>query len=447
MNTSDATAPMRLALFEVRGLFGLFNHQIRVRTAERITIVHAPNGFGKTAILKMIAGFFGGSLLVFRQYEFGEVRLIFTDSTEVLITQTTSETDRQQKLSRRYALTAHVPGVEVRTWSPWDPTIVDDDAIASRFTMRDPTGSVWYRDPRTGERLDPDEALEKLEPYLPRSSRSRIPPWLSDIRSAFDCRLIETQRLMVRQLERGTRTEDKRDFIPAVRTFSQDVAIAMRNVLTQSAAINQSLEQTFPNRLLARGVHAIKPMQEAQLRSRLTELQKHRARLRAAGLLAQGDESGVLSPVKFDPATRRILTLYVSDSQQKLDVFNELLAKIEAFMSIINKRFQFKTLSLDKDKGFVLTDFRGHNLDPDDLSSGEQHELVLIYELLFKTKKDSLLLIDEPEISLHIAWQKHILPDLRQIIALAPMDVILATHSPQLAGGNLNLIETLRAPK
>lgn len=438
---------MRLALFEVQGLFGLFNHHINIRTAERITIVHAPNGFGKTAILKMIAGFFGGSLLVFRQYEFSVVKLVFTNGTEVSITQTTLEADRLQRIPRRYSLTVRIPGVEDRTWSPWDPSLLDEDAITARLAIRDSTGSVWYRDPRTGERLDPDEAIEKLELFLPRSSRSRIPRWLSEIRDAFDCRLIETQRLMVRQLERGTRAEDKRDFIPAVRTFSQDVSIAMRNVLTQSAAINQSLEQTFPNRLLARGVHAIKPLQEAQLRSRLIELQKQRARLRTAGLLAQGDESGVLSPVKFDPATRRILTLYVSDSQQKLDVFNELLAKIEAFMNIINQRFQFKTLSLDKDKGFVLTDFRGNSLDPDDLSSGEQHELVLIYELLFKTKKDSLLLIDEPEISLHIAWQKHILPDLRQIIALAPMDVILATHSPQLAGGNLNLIETLRAPK
>jgi predicted ATP-binding protein involved in virulence len=102
---------------------------------------------------------------------------------------------------------------------------------------------------------------------------------------------------------------------------------------------------------------------------------------------------------------------------------------------------------LDKEKGFVLTDVRGQQLDSDDLSSGEQHELVMIYELLFKTKADSLLLIDEPEISLHIAWQKHVLPDLKQIITLAPMDVILATHSPQLASGNLDLIETLRAPE
>lgn len=178
----------------------------------------------------------------------------------------------------------------------------------------------------------------------------------------------------------------------------------------------------------------------------MADLLKLRARLRDAGLLDKAEGDAVLSPAAFDQNTRRILTLYVFDSAQKLEVFNELLAKIETFLGIINKRYQFKKLTLDKDTGFVLTDFRGEALQPDDLSSGEQHELVLIYELLFKTKPNSLLLIDEPEISLHIAWQKHVLPDLKQIISLAPMDVILATHSPQLASGNLGLIETLRPP-
>ena len=76
----------------------------------------------------------------------------------------------------------------------------------------------------------------------------------------------------------------------------------------------------------------------------------------------------------------------------------------------------------------------------------EQHELVLVYRLLFKTQPGTLLLVDEPEISLHIAWQKRFLSDLRQIITLSPMDVVLSTHSPQLIGGNLDLTVQLEAP-
>ena len=41
-----------LKKISVNGLFDMFNHEIVVRHDENITIVTAPNGFGKTAILK-----------------------------------------------------------------------------------------------------------------------------------------------------------------------------------------------------------------------------------------------------------------------------------------------------------------------------------------------------------------------------------------------------------
>ncbi|UPJ95049.1 AAA family ATPase [Bradyrhizobium sp. 172] len=438
---------IQLSYFEVDGLFGVFNHRITFRTNERITIIHAPNGFGKTAVLKMIAGFFGGSLLVFRQYEFSSVRFIFSDGRAVRIEQSTVEpNDKRRAKERRYDLFFDLQGEELERWSPWDEKNIKELPERLRYEFVASDGRI-LRDPRTGQLMDPAEAWERFAHYYPRAHRGSLPARLEETRQLFDCRLIDTQRLMVRSSDKASASRDaKIDFIPAVLTFSQDVSQAIKNAIQQSAAITSSLDQTFPNRLLARGKGTFKPLPEGPLRARLADLLKLRARLRKAGLLDKGEEDTVLSPVAFDQNTRRILTLYLFDSVQKLEVFNELLAKIETFLGIINKRFQFKKLALDKDQGFVLTDFRGQQLEPNDLSSGEQHELVLIYELLFKTKPNSLLLIDEPEISLHIAWQKHVLPDLKQIISLAPMDVILATHSPQLASGSLGLIETLKAP-
>jgi len=64
---------MRLKHFNVTGLYGLFNHDIPLNIEDRISIIHAPNGFGKTVILKFISGFFGGSMNVFREVEFKKV--------------------------------------------------------------------------------------------------------------------------------------------------------------------------------------------------------------------------------------------------------------------------------------------------------------------------------------------------------------------------------------
>ena len=137
---------------------------------------------------------------------------------------------------------------------------------------------------------------------------------------------------------------------------------------------------------------------------------------------------------------------YVSDAEKKLNIYNDTLDRLELFLEIINSRFQFKSISVSRVDGFFFTDIKGRHLTPENLSSGEQHELVLIYELLFRTKKDTLILIDEPEISLHIAWQKRFIKDLRRIISLTNFDAFLSTHSPQLIGRDMALAVQLQRP-
>lgn len=50
------------------------------------------------------------------------------------------------------------------------------------------------------------------------------------------------------------------------------------------------------------------------------------------------------------------------------------------------------------------------------------------------------MLIDEPELSLHVAWQKRFLPDLLEIVATAGFDVLIATHSPYIVGDYSDLM-------
>ena len=80
------------------------------------------------------------------------------------------------------------------------------------------------------------------------------------------------------------------------------------------------------------------------------------------------------------------------------------------------------------------------------LSSGEQHELVLFYELLFKVEPNALVLLDEPEISLHLAWQQQFLGDLVEMVKLSSFDVLVATHSPGIIGKRWDLTVELKGP-
>ena len=270
----------------------------------------------------------------------------------------------------------------------------------------------------------------------------------NSIRKSLHCQLIETQRLMrVQNPKERPYHRDEPLLTPAVKDCSNDLVASVGELLKEAATVSQTLERTFPNRLLLRLRERGAPPAELALRERLNELERLRARLTKTGLLDSSADSTDIPQEEFDPLTRGVLAEYVEDSEKKLRVYERVLEKIELFTDIINGRFQFKKFSFDRRAGFIFTDVLGRAITPDLLSSGEQHEIVLIYDLLFKTQENSLILIDEPEISLHIAWQKRFLDDLRRIIQLTPLDIVLSTHSPQLIGSNLDLTVPLKGPE
>ena len=61
-----------------------------------------------------------------------------------------------------------------------------------------------------------------------------------------------------------------------------------------------------------------------------------------------------------------------------------------------------------------------------------------MFDLLFNVKAGSLVLIDEPEISLHVSWQLKFISDVEKISELSNFQFIVATHSPQIINDRIN---------
>jgi predicted ATP-binding protein involved in virulence len=139
------------------------------------------------------------------------------------------------------------------------------------------------------------------------------------------------------------------------------------------------------------------------------------------------------------------LAVYAQDARRKLGVFDDVFAKIDLFKKIVNSRFLHKSIAVGQSGVGVMT-ASGSQLDPLLLSSGEQHELVMLYELLFRVSKNSIILIDEPEISLHVVWQDEFLKDLGQMAELSQFHALIATHSPQIIGDRWDLTVELKGP-
>ncbi|MBA7579402.1 hypothetical protein ES708_21272 [subsurface metagenome] len=136
----------------------------------------------------------------------------------------------------------------------------------------------------------------------------------------------------------------------------------------------------------------------------------------------------------------------MEDTEKKLGVFDDLTDKIELLVKILNDRFLHKHIDINKHNGFTFSTSDGKILSPWNLSSGEQHAVVLLYELLFKVEPNSLILIDEPELSLHINWQQQFIRDIQGIINLVGFNVLIATHSPQIIHDRWDLAVELKGP-
>lgn len=76
------------------------------------------------------------------------------------------------------------------------------------------------------------------------------------------------------------------------------------------------------------------------------------------------------------------------------------------------------------------------------LSSGERHLLVLLTIFVIEGNNRQLFMIDEPEISLNMIWQRQLLPLLSELAPNA--EIIVASHSPSVARENSNYLVELR---
>jgi predicted ATP-binding protein involved in virulence len=165
-------------------------------------------------------------------------------------------------------------------------------------------------------------------------------------------------------------------------------------------------------------------------------IQKKQTRLNDFGISDFKQEKST----SFVKENAKPLLIYLNDTEKKLQVFDLLLSQLELYVKIINeRRFTNKSIKISKDSGIEVILNSRRKLDLAKLSSGEQQEIILLFELLFHTNQKDLIMIDEPEISLHVAWQKDFLSDLVEIQKITNSNFMLATHSPQIINDRWDL--------
>ncbi|GIP43195.1 ATP-binding protein [Paenibacillus sp. J45TS6] len=438
---------MKISNIRVSKLFGEFDHEIALNINEHITIIHGQNGLGKTTLLNMIHNFFSHQFYKLSVIPFKEFVILFDDNSSVLIENNESIYSEKNSISIIYKPSEgknqhYKPSFDDEDSNFSLPIHMLDDLIPGL----DQIGPRHWRYTPTGDILTLNQILSRFSEYIPSQfiRQNNVPEWLVEIKKTNPIQFIKTERLTLKNLERENfrRLPHEQNTEHSVTVYANELAREIKSKLADYGALSQSLDRTFPARLVR--LRNPEVLDNIELLNKLNELETKREKLIKLGLLDSGtDPEFQVSNEEIDDRTRSVLSIYVRDTEKKLNVFNDLASRIDLLKKIVKARFRHKEMVIDKVKGIEFVTSRGETLHPMSLSSGEQHQIVLLYELLFKITSNSLILIDEPELSLHVAWQVQFLRDLKEITEVVPFDVLIATHSPQIINDRWDLTVAL----
>lgn len=443
-----------LTQVKVTGLLGRFTHTVDFPASDEFVIVHGPNGVGKTMLLELVSAVawpidFGA----LGRVPFEAMRLQFDDGAVLTVQRTgpraaaddsegSSALDSQLVTMRSLSFSlVPNPHSGAINWSPWSS--FSDTANSSHnfarlisrerlsvserrmrnYLVHSPQGAESFLFDTLHSQGVPQELMDALIEQLPVEMR--------EVLTGLVVHSIDTHRLLgLTGGEEPWNQNRQRSSRTKVEELASDLAQRLAKELAENSRTSQELDRTYPQRLLENPAVAVS---EQEIRDRYDAQNDLRRQLGDISL-DDARTSVIEIPERMEKWQRSVLWTYLGDTEAKLATFRDILDRVSRLREIVNRRFLFKHLEIDRERGFRLVSDDGHDLDLASLSSGEQHELVLAYDLLFNVPHGALVLIDEPEISLHVSWQKGFIADLRAIASLVRFRTIVATHSPQIAG-------------
>lgn len=419
---------MKICGLSVAGLFGLYDYSISFKDSEdNFTIITSPNGYGKTTILRIINSLDVKRLYYLYLLKFISIEVSFDDGSLLSLHEINSnnngETNSDIAKNRRLGLSMRwsIEENEIcRFEYKQDEMYKAKDYAARQMLMR----SAYRKDVITEEDFTHGELGEALNSRIAKiQGQEQFLLQLATLQINF----IEANRIYSENINLNTQKQNKPPIIHIIEELRNKLSNATNGFLNKV----QQLDSEFIEILLKEDVEKIDrekyESKAAYLTEKITELANY-------GLARRQ------TIPSYNDSKSNILSAYIKLMEEKYSYYDgDILPSIKIFNEKLNqKRFTNKNIIVSVQHGLRIESANGDILDADMLSSGEQNELVILYDLIFKTPIGSILLIDEPENSLHVAWLNTFVEDVLAIIKQRKLQVIVASHSPTIVSDALD---------
>lgn len=443
---------VRLCRIEINNLFGRINYDIKLFDDECISIFTAPNGCGKTTILKLLSFLFAPDKSTYdfaKKIPFDQFRCHFTNGKVVELI--------QHRRDGYYSF----DGRKIKPPKPrneGESELLSASSLAFRIATKDgkslqaisyagdyqealekSPGELLGTDEEVDEEIydtDPKEFFKLVFPYLFRQQREL----LQKENCGPSVKLISANRIQVAEqsFKDGFGEEDGLTLESPLKIASKQMATRITEATEQyGEAVSQAKDRMPQMFIDGEG-------------GNLSFKEFMRGWAAYQKKLKQYHEIGLIRSVEDFTAGKNIedvykekgsfLSTYLSAFKETTGVLKDIYDRMSLFKKILDERNAITGKAVKMSRNGIAMVANGREIDLDSLSSGEKNDFVMFYDLIFNTVAGGLVLIDEPEISLHIEWQETYLDNLMTICKMNHLKAIVATHSPSIVGSHYDLI-------
>jgi energy-coupling factor transporter ATP-binding protein EcfA2 len=127
-----------------------------------------------------------------------------------------------------------------------------------------------------------------------------------------------------------------------------------------------------------------------------------------------------------------VLEPYLAGLTARLNALTVVRDLLATYVETINSFLTGKSMEFTLQSGVVIKGYRGNLLDPNVLSSGEKQLALLLSNTILARDATSIFIIDEPELSLNVKWQRRLVDALLKCARGSNIQYLLASHSIEL---------------
>ena len=422
---------MKLITLKIEALFNTFSYNLHFDTQDRYLILTGINGYGKTTILNLISSLANKDLYYFYTVPFASIDFGFEDGSVLSLSSQrvddATSTDMPVRGGRRLFFemkeadgkTIGSFGIDAATIARVMKTNYHFSHIVINNRLKEDYESKEFY------QMMKDEVLLDAIILLTGKNAEQMMMRLDAFNASYieaertvECRYLRPKN-MVPELE----YRDSKWYL--IDHLASDFRYMLNNEYANYVKYSQKVDADFINQAISSSLVYDRSIYDAEME----KLGARAKELELLGLIPHVD----VKP--YDEANAKMLTAYIVAQNKKMDFYNTLLSKIRLFSKLVEERgFVNKNMSITVKDGFRFRADDNGFIELSLLSSGEQNEVVMLYTLVFNVGDDSMLLIDEPENSLHVLWQKKFMRTIEEVSTVKNLFVVVATHSPQIIG-------------